>query len=276
MTAFLALVRKQVVESRWILGISSAALFGLSWLFVFVTSRIEEQIREIAPAGGPISPMRMLRGLGGSAMDFTSPAIEMAFWNHPLIVLTVAIWAIGRGTAAVSAEVERGTMDLILSRPIPRWSYLASQGLVATAGLVVLAVAMVAGNLVATRYNPIEGPPSVWLLSKTATNLAALGFAIYGIALLCSAVDSVRWRPNLIVSVLTLAGFIANVVANLPSLEDWKWLEKTSIFKAYNPVEVVTKGETLGFNLIVLAALGSGAILLAILAFSVRDLPSNS
>ena len=209
-------------------------------------------------------------------MDFSSPAIEMAFWNHPFIVLTFAIWVIGRGSAAVAAEVERGTLDLILSRPISRTRYLAAQVAVALTGLAVLAVAMILGNWLATRYNPIQNPPSLALLLKPSANLAALGLAIYGYTLLFSTLDSVRWRPTLIASVVTLAGFIANVVANLPTLEDWKWLEKFSIFKAFDPVEVVTKGQTLGFNLAILSGLGVAGVVLAFLAFSVRDLPSNA
>jgi ABC-2 type transport system permease protein len=276
MTAFWALIRKQVVDARWTLGFSAAALFGLSWLFVYATSRIEERMRAVAALGGAARPMRMLRGLGGESMDFSSPAIEMAFWNHPFIVLTFAIWVIGRGSAAVAAEVERGTMDLILSRPVSRARYLAAQVVVALAGLAVLAGAMILGNWVATRYNSIQDPPSLGLLLKPSANLAALGLSIYGYTLLCSSLDSVRWRPNLIASVVTLAGFIANVIANLPTLEDWKWLEKFSIFKAYDPVEVVTKGHTLGFNLAILSGLGVAGVVLAFLAFSVRDLPSSS
>ncbi len=125
MTAFWALIRKQVVDSRWTLGCSATALFGLSWLFVYATSRIEERMHK-AELGVSARAMGMLRGLGGQAMDFSSPAIEMAFWNHPFIVLTFAIWVIGRGSAAVAAEVERGTMDLILSRPVSRTRYLAA------------------------------------------------------------------------------------------------------------------------------------------------------
>jgi ABC-2 type transport system permease protein len=276
MTAFWALIRKQVVDARWTLGFSAAALFGLSWLFVYATSRIEERMRAVAALGGAARPMRMLRGLGGESMDFTSPAIEMAFWNHPFIVLTFAIWVIGRGSAAVAAEVERGTMDLILSRPISRTRYLAAQVTVALTGLAVLAGAMILGNWLATRYNSIQDPPSLALLLKPSANLAALGLSIYGYTLLCSALDSVRWRPNLIASVVTLAGFIANVVANLPTLEDWKWLEKLSIFKAFDPVEVVTKGQTLAFNLAILSGLGVAGVIFAFLAFSARDLPSNA
>ncbi len=75
--------------------------------------------------------MRMI----GVAERPTSVSIMMTFWNHPLIVLLISIWAIGRGSAAVAAEIERGTMDLILSRPVSRSTYLASQVLVAMVGL---------------------------------------------------------------------------------------------------------------------------------------------
>ena len=59
----------------------------------------------------------------------------MAFWNHPFFLILISIWAIVRGSAAVAAEVERGTMDLLLSRPVARSSYLASQVCMALAGL---------------------------------------------------------------------------------------------------------------------------------------------
>ena len=79
----------------------------------------------------------------------TSVSIMMAFWNHPLIILMISIWAIGRGSGAVAAEIERGTMDLILSRPVARWTYLASQVVVATLGLAILAAALFAGASIA-------------------------------------------------------------------------------------------------------------------------------
>jgi hypothetical protein len=56
----------------------------------------------------------------------------------------------------------------------------------------------------------------------------------------------------------------------------WKpWLERISIFKAYNPVELVTTGETLQFNLALLSGIGVSCIALAFVAFAVRDLPTN-
>ena len=44
MRPFLALLRKQIHEARWTLGLSAAVLFGLGWLFVWVTSLNEAEI----------------------------------------------------------------------------------------------------------------------------------------------------------------------------------------------------------------------------------------
>lgn len=277
MTAFLALLRKLVGESKWLLGISAAALFGLSWLSVYITARIEGRMRAVVGtgSGSPGRPPGFLRGLGGAAMDFSSGAIEVAWWNHPFVVLSVVLWAIARGSIAVAGEIDRGTLDLTLSRPVTRTNYLVTQVIVAGAGLFVLVAALVAGNIVGTQYNRIATPPSVVALARPALNLAALGFAIFGYTLLLSAGDVVRWRPNLFASVLTLAGFVAFAIANAPSMEDYKWIENYSVFKAYTPVEAVVKGADLAANVTALGLVGGLGIVLAGWIFAYRDLPSS-
>jgi ABC-2 type transport system permease protein len=271
MSVVLTLVRKNLLDSRWLLLICGSALFGLCWVFVYVARRIEVAIQ--TAVGRP--PMGMLRGLGGASMDFSTAAIEMAFWNHPFVLLIFAIWAISRGSIAVAGEIERGTMDLVLSRPVHRSAFLASQVLAAVVGLLLLASAMVAGTLVGSHYNTLISPASASTLSKPALNLAAFGWAIFGYTFMLSTLDIARWRPNLIGSVATLAGFIALVLANIPQLE-MKWLEKFSIFKAYDPVEVVVKGETLAFNASLLGIIGLIGVVLGFLFFARRDLPAGS
>jgi ABC-2 type transport system permease protein len=276
MRPFWALVRKQFVESRWTLVLTAAALFGLGWLFVYVTARTEaEVIRRLESDTGDGGRIQFMRMMG---VQSTSVSIMMTFWNHPLIMLLISIWAIGRGSAAVAAEIERGTMDLILSRPLARSTYLASQVLFATGGLAILAAALLAGASIALRYNFLSEPPTPSILIWPALNLAALGLPIYGYTLLASSLDHVRWRPTSVGSVLTLGGIIAYVVSMIPVFEDssWKpWLERVSIFKAYNPIELVDAGQTLVFNLSILTGIGVAFIVLAFVAFSVRDLPTN-
>lgn len=276
MIAWFTLVRRLLGESKWILGFSTAALFGMSWLSVYVTGRIEAALRAVSNPTVSIRHAGFLRGMGGAAMDYSSAAIEVAWWNHPFFLLTVAIWAISRGSLPVAGELERGSLDLTLSRPISRTSYLSGHVAVALGGFACMMGGMLFGNLTGTYYNRINQPPGLLALARPALNLMLLGFAMYGYTLLLSAPDVVRWRPNLFGSVLTLASYVAYVVANAPSMEDYKWLEKFSIFKAYNPVEAIVKAENLGFNCGILMAVGGVSILLAGVAFARRDLPANS
>jgi ABC-2 type transport system permease protein len=217
----------------------------------------------------------MMRNMGGPSMDFSSVAIEVMLWNHPFILLTIALWAIARASYSPAGEVEKGTLDLTLSRPVSRSSYLGAHVLYSVLGLLVLAAALVAGNRVGSRFNVVETPPRFITLVKPALNLAAVGIAVYGYTLLVSSIDSVRWRANLIGSVATLASFIVIVVANLPSMEDWKWIERFSLFRAFQPVEVAVKGETFAYNMGVLGGISGASIVLAFLLFQWRNIPAN-
>jgi ABC-2 type transport system permease protein len=277
MRAHWALIHKQIMDARFMLLLSAAALFGLGWLFVYVTSLNEAEIIRMLGSDEGGARIQWLRNLG-IAEEPSSVSLMMAFWTHPFILLLVSMWSISRGSLAVAAEVERGTMDLILSRPVPRWAYLASGVLVTVVGLGILGSALFAGTSIAVRYNVLREPPSRWTLIWPACNLAALGLPIYGYTLLASALDHVRWRATAVGSVLTLAGFIAYVISLIPVLEHmtWKpWLERITIFKAYNPVELVTTGTSFGFNVELLAGIGAAATTLAFVAFAVRDLPTN-
>jgi ABC-2 type transport system permease protein len=277
---FWGLIRKHLHDTRGTMLLSAGALFGLGWLFVFVTSRFEAEILKALGTNtdtmeGRIEMMRSL----GVMEDSASVSIMMTFWNHPFIVLTMAIWAISRGSIAVSGEIERGTMDLILSRPIARSSYLASHVLIGVLGLCLLALALSVGAAVGLNFNHLRVPPSFSTLFRPALNLAALGLPVYGYTLLVSSLDQVRWRPTMIGSVLTLLGFIAWVVSMIPVLRDYSWrvwLERISIFKLYNPVDAVGPAEHLGRDLAILAGLGAAFIVLAFVGFIRRDLPANS
>ncbi|MDB5350490.1 MAG: hypothetical protein JWN86_1737 [Planctomycetota bacterium] len=276
MTPLFALVRKQLVESRWLLGISAVALFGLIWLFVFATNRMENMGRARGDEFAQMRRQAMSRGIGGASADGSSTSLEIMWWRHPFVVLIIAMWPIARGSAAVGGELEKGSLDLVLSRPISRNTFLTAQVLTAFIGIAILAGAMVGGILVGNRFNFIEAPPSLMKILFPCLNVMAFAVAIFGYAFFFSSMDIVRWRPNLVASTLTLAMFIANIIANVPVLENWKWLEKVSIFTAYDPVESALRAARLPLNVEILGGIGLAGLILGYVAFNLRDLPANS
>src|SRR4051794_24399734 len=102
MSGYFALLRKQLVESRWMLGLSSLALFAFGWLGVFLVALGQIQFRR---AGGG-NRGGFARAMAGSDAEITTGLMEMQFWVHPFVWLPVIVWAIGRASLAVSGELE--------------------------------------------------------------------------------------------------------------------------------------------------------------------------
>jgi ABC-2 type transport system permease protein len=249
MRVITTLMRKHLLETRWQLGLSVAAFFGLSLLTTWMTRRFERLFDsgELTPTS---REMRPFMALGGPQMDFSTTALEVA------------------------GEIERGTVDVTLSRPVSRSAFLTSQILFAFLGLVALAVSLISGLELGSLIYSLKAPPTVLTLLRPATMVVAIGLAVFGYTMPFSTMDVVRWRPNLVAAVITLGGLIAMTVA--PQFEGYEWLERLSVFRAYAPVTVALKGEPLAYNatallLVFLAGSSASYVLLAR-----RDLPSNS
>mgnify|MGYP001055547666 CR=1 FL=1 len=276
MKAFWTLVAKNLHDARWSLFLTSSLLGFLGWLLVHVASLQETKIRQALAGSG--KGFRWMQGMG---LDADPPSVEimMAFWNHPFIILLAAMFALGRGAGAVGAEIERGTLDMVMSRPVSRSTYLAAHALTTALGLLAIAASLAVGAYAATFYNVLKSPPSLGLLMEPALNLAALAWPMYGYTLWFSSMDIVRWRALTAGSALTLAGFIARVIAMIPVFKDswWRpWAERASLFTLYDPVGAVAGRGHCERDMAILLALGAGFVALAFLVFAHRDLPANS
>lgn len=267
------LVRKQLRDSRWLLGLSTLAFFAMSWGTVYLAHRFEI-LKARGELGRDIRRFGFLRGLGGAAMDYSTTALEVCWWNHPFVILIVLGWAVARGSSAIAGEIERGTLDLVLSRPVARSTFLLSQVIASVIGLFALATALILGNVIGTQFNVVESPPSVDVLIKPAVMVFLLGWSIYGYTLPFSAIESNRWRPMVLSIAITLGGLIAMSVA--PQFEGLDWLEKLSVFQAYAPVTVALQGDPLLYNSVVLGIVGLVGVVLGFAGLWGRDLPTSS
>jgi len=277
MTAFLALWKKLLNESKVMLAMIALALFGLSWLSVYRTFIVLGQL-----AGDDERKAMRTRGglmqIGGPSMDFSAGAIEAIhlYWLFLMIpIFLVVAWAVSRGTAAIAGELERGSMDLILSRPISRTAFFNAHLAMTFFGFGLFMIAIIGGNFVGARFNTLEEPAGFWAVARPTFNLLALGMAVFGYSVFFSSLDLVRWRPMLAASTITLAQFIIFAIANQPDWDEWRWLNKATVFGGFYPIEAAARGDQLARHFGILFAVFAVGTSLAFLVFQRRDLPAG-
>jgi ABC-2 type transport system permease protein len=191
-------------------------------------------------------------------------------YNEPVVVFGVSIFAIARGSDAVSGELNRGTLEMLLAQPVSRLQVLYSQALVTVSGLFLLAVLTWSGTAagIYTAVVKENAPPPmlrvpglgfgiplplrstekirVPMHQRTrveyfvpgAFNLFCLGVAWAGLSTLVSACDRYRWRTIGIVVAVYILMIIAKLLGQaFPEVAGLQWL---SLFTAYEPQKFIS------------------------------------
>src|SRR5204863_9181500 len=97
-------------------------------------------------------PGQMVRAIiGGEGVDLQH-AMDMASigYVHPLVQTIFCIWAIGRASGAIAGEIDRGTMELLLAQPLPRYRLLAAHLLVDAITIPILCLSLWTGTCLGT------------------------------------------------------------------------------------------------------------------------------
>ena len=311
------LVRKLLRDIRWPLLVVGLLLFAFSAFWVKIAQRVTT---EIAPffnvlgaaqgIGKEVFDEVIFRGpgkvsqavMGGADIQFDKPndflAVELL---HPVVVILCSLWAVGRAASTVSGELDKGTMELLLSQPVPRNRLILAHLTVDLLVIPVLCGCVVAGTQTGlaligpfrVNYAVLDKLPAnvraliprdrefldvsaadQWL---GVVNLAALMFALSGLTMLVSSVGRCRWRTMAVAGLLTVGMFVGNVVGQL-----WDavgWVRPATAFFYYTPQKVWLKGDwtadgTTVPGAAVLLAVGVVGYLLALRAFTRRDLPA--
>lgn len=323
MTAIL--VRKLLRDARPALLVVCLILFAFAGLWVKVTQRVTAEISPFfntVARAAKLDPKLfeevLFRGpgkvsqavLGGADLQFEKPNDFLAVGLlHPVIITLGTVWAIGRAAGAVAGEIDKGTMELLLSQPIPRNRLILAHFLVDCLVIPTLCLAIFAGtqfglwavgpftvDYTAVKKLPIplvvpDEPETIEVSGRAEfpalANLAGLLFALSGVTLAISAAGRSRWKVVGIAVLVAVVMFVANVLGQL-----WDGVAAVrpfSLFFYYQPQKIMLKGEWLvdlgtawndGRPLFavpvvgVLFAVGAVGYLVALRIFTRRDLPA--
>jgi ABC-2 type transport system permease protein len=216
------------------------------------------------------NPPKAIGALLGGSVDFFSPRGWLSSaMSHPItLALFIAAGLVVAG-GAVAAEVERGTIDLVLSRPVGRVPYLIGKGVAALACVTVVEAGGFVGVLVARLTVKHVNELAVTDVARTFLGswLLFVGFAM--IALLISARMSLRSRANGLTIGIIVAWYFVNFIALL--FDATAGIRFASPFHYFRAADVVS-GRPIALDMSVLVAIAVAACAAAVWLFKRRDL----
>ncbi len=255
-----ALWSKAISESRLMLAGMGLILFTFCWLRVWIVGIVPmpnfETILKQVPQIEQFLPVDI------SQLVTYNGRITLTF-EELIVVMSFAIWSIGRGSDVVSGELSRGTMEMVLGQPVSRSAFFWSKAIVALVGLLILSTLVWLGIYVGIRFTTIPKPiplpgigPAASLVADVPTvrvplstevhprtfvlptvNLFSLGVFLFGLSTLFSSLDRYRWR-----TIGWSSGcFAVAIIFKIVALADPRlsWLRAFTFLTAYEPQRVV-------------------------------------
>jgi ABC-2 type transport system permease protein len=270
----LALWKKAVSDAWLTLVVSSVLLVLFCWLFVWWMSFFDVSKWGLFVNLLPdfVQPL-----VGVSMAKLATPAGQLSIvFGHLVTVLVCIGWAVGRGSDSISGEIGRGTMDLILSLPVWRFSVMAVPAVIATVGAAVLAMSVWLGLAIGLLCVRFPNPPSLVQFRPGAANLFAMTFCFTGITTLISSWNRDRWRTISLAGGFFVVSLILKFVARM-----WpagRWLGDLSFLNLFEPQQLILSPSAHGWaglhHDLGLLAIGFLAYAVAAAVFWWRDIPA--
>ena len=249
--------------------IVTAALVLWGSLLPIIYDAFGEQFKDLMASG--LIPRQMAEFGGGDIFSLTG-SVALGF-IHPFAVALNLVFSVGFAGAAIAGERQRGTLEVLLARPISRRRAYATT-LVASALFVGVTVAgltlgALAGTTATGRIDEL-GPrnlPLLWL------NAVLLYMAFAAVALAAS-VSFDRLTPALGVALaFVLVSYFLEALGSL--WPDAAFLQDYSLFH-YLDARGVLSGLPDARNFAILAAVVVAAVAYALVLFPRRDLAAPS
>lgn len=268
MILLLRLARKILREQRWTL----LFCFVLLGVFFTIGTYLYTKFGDLSmEAMTDLSPELMQTLLGGmlGGIDPLETWLVTLF-IHPLVLTLYSVVAVAITARSLAGEIDRGTIDLVLSCPVPRWQLVVSTTAVMLLSHAVMTLIVWRALLFGLELGAIDPPESLPAFRLVALNLFALFCAAGGVALLFSATTSEQGRAVGRSLGFVVLSFFVNLIAGL--WQKVSWLGVISIFHYHRPQPVVTGGPGFLWSMAVLLGLFAACFVLALVFFRRRDI----
>jgi ABC-2 type transport system permease protein len=209
--------------------------------------------------------------MGGEALKVGNIAGFVAIgYQEPMVLILYMLYAVGVPTGLLAGEVQRGAMELILSRQVTKTHVYICAGLITVAGMYALVLVMFLGTVTATNLYQFEQAVPLYLFFKLAIVGGMLASAVGGIALLAAACFRRSTAVSLAVAYLVVSYFVWIISDWWPRM---KFLKPTTIFNYVDVQKIFNESAWPISDICVLITILVVSTLLGGFIWSRRDLP---
>lgn len=264
----LNLLRRSFADKRISIGVYAAGIAGYAVIILAIWPSLKENLATLQQLWESY-PESIRKAFGGENMQFASfdgfLSVEYfsQMWPIIMIAFTVSI-----ATGAIAAEIEKGTMELLLSQPVTRRAVFFTRYLFFELGLIILIAASIAPVAV--------GAPMV---GGDISNVALLSFflpsflfytAIGSVTFAFSVLFSSRGRAIFLSLGLVIFSYALDILAKInDTFSNFHFL---SIFKYWDPYRYLHGPDWAWGDLAVLVAISLVSTAFSVWWFERRDI----
>jgi ABC-2 type transport system permease protein len=217
-----------------------------------------------------IMPSFVKTTLGGDLLQSGNVSVLILIgYQHPLVLFLYMLFAVGVPTTLLTGEVQKGTMELILSRSATKTQVYVCACMLTLAGMLALVLVMFLGTVAATHVYDFGQPIPLDLFFRIAVNGGFVAGAAGSVALLAAGALAGRNRAVGATVAFLVLDYFAWIVA--------QWWPKLSFLKPatlfyYSSSTKLAHGWPLGDMGVLMFLILAGSILGGVI-WQRRDLP---
>ncbi len=249
-----------------------AILLVGSFQILMFTLVVETDILNVAQIFFRKFPPQIQQFMGEEFIAQFSVNGAIAFgYNHPIVLIFLAIIAIMLPAKHIAGEIEGGTLELLFSLPVKRFQLTISLWILSALMLFIPICGGWLGTLIGMMIYPQITVIPVIKIFQIGINLWLLMLTINGYTFLLSAYSREGNRVTLRAAGVTLFFFFLNYTAKLWT--DATILKPFTIFNYYEPQTVMMGQSSLLKNITVLGTLIFISMVIVVRRLNLRDIP---
>lgn len=248
----------------WGVGLGALAFFNV------IAVPDVNGIKAVAEALAKLPPF-VVQLVGGGDISFLgSPAGFLNNQYYAILLMLFGVYAIIAGLNITANEEDTGSMDLLLSTPVPRWRVVLEKYL--AYGLLVVGIIIISTLilLLSIQLTPTFNIPFVTLFEVSASILPST-LTVLAFTAFVSTLVRGRSRIAAIAAVFLIASWFVDVLGRTASTSFVNSLRVISVYAYYDTASVFQHGLS-AVNIVVPLIAAAALVIGAVWAFQRRNI----